>query len=56
VADWMGHILRRNCHRKYNTEEKIEGRIEGTGRRRKPKQLFDDLKKKRGYWNLMGKH
>jgi hypothetical protein len=34
-------------------EGKLEGRIEMTGRRgRKRKQLLDDLKEKRRYWNL----
>jgi hypothetical protein len=32
-ADWIGHILRRNCLLKHVTEGKIEGRIEVTGRR-----------------------
>jgi len=51
----MGQILGRNCRLEHNIEEKLEGRMEGAGRRRKPKQLFDDLKKNRGYWKLMGK-
>jgi hypothetical protein len=34
-------------------EEKLEGRIEITGRRgRRRKQLLDDLKEKRRYWKL----
>jgi hypothetical protein len=34
-------------------EGKLEGRIEMTGRRgRRRKQLLDDLKEKRRYWNL----
>jgi hypothetical protein len=34
-------------------EEKIEGRIDMTGRRgRRRKQLLDDLKEKRRYWKL----
>jgi len=44
MTDLMGHILRSNCHLKHSTEETIEGRLEGTGRRRRLKQLFDDLK------------
>jgi hypothetical protein len=32
-ADWIGHILRRNFLLKHVIEGKIEGRIEGTGRR-----------------------
>ena len=29
-TNWIGHILRRNCHIKYVIEGKIEGRIEVT--------------------------
>jgi hypothetical protein len=48
-ANWIGHILCRNCFLKHV----IEGKIEGTGRRRRScKQLLDDLKGKRGYWKL----
>jgi hypothetical protein len=32
-TNWIGHILRRNCLLKHVIEGKIEGRIEGTGRR-----------------------
>jgi hypothetical protein len=40
-AEWIGHILRRNCLLKHD----IEGKIEGTGRRGiRRKQLLDDLK------------
>jgi hypothetical protein len=52
-AKWIGHILRRNCLLKHVVEEKLEGRIEMTGRRgRRRKQLLDDLKEKRRYWKL----
>jgi hypothetical protein len=52
-ANWIGHILRRNCLLKYVIEGKLEGRIEMTGRRgRRRKQLLDDLKEKRKYWKL----
>jgi hypothetical protein len=34
-ANWIGHILRRNCLLKQVIEGKLEGRIEMTGRRRK---------------------
>jgi hypothetical protein len=45
--------LRRNFLLKHIIEGKIEGRIEIMGRRdRKPKQLLDDLKEKRGYRKL----
>jgi hypothetical protein len=47
-ANWIGHILRRNCLLKHVIEGKLEGRIEMTGRlRRRRKQLLDDLKEKR---------
>jgi len=50
-ADWIGHILRRDCLLKHVIEEKVEGTIEGTGRRgRKRRQLPDDLKESRGYY------
>jgi hypothetical protein len=52
-ANWIGHILRRNCLLKHVIERKLEGRIEMTGRRgRRRKQLLDDLKLKRRYWKL----
>jgi hypothetical protein len=44
-ANWISHILRRNCLLKLVIEGKLEGRIEVTGRRgRRRKQLLDDLK------------
>jgi hypothetical protein len=52
-ANWIGHILRRNCLLKHVTEGKLEGRIEMTGRRgRRRKQLPDDLREKKRYWKL----
>jgi hypothetical protein len=49
-ANWVGHILRRNCLLKHVIEGKIEGRIEMMGRRgRRRKQLLDDLKENRRY-------
>jgi hypothetical protein len=48
-ANWIGHILRRNCLLKHIIKGKIEGRIDVTGRRkRRCKQLLDDMKEKRG--------
>jgi hypothetical protein len=45
-ANWMGHILRRNCLLKDVTEGKLEGRAEVTRRRgRKRKQPLDNFKK-----------
>jgi hypothetical protein len=47
-ANWIGHILRRNCLPKHVIEGKLEGRIEMTRRRgRRRKQLLDDLTEKR---------
>jgi hypothetical protein len=53
-ANWIGHILRRNCLLKQVIEGKIKGRIEVTRRRgRRRKQLLDDLGDRRGYSHLM---
>ena len=53
TANWMGHILRRNCLQKHVIEGKIEGRIEVAERRgRRLKQLLKDLKETRRYCNL----
>jgi hypothetical protein len=52
-ANWIGHILRRNCLLKHVFEGKLEGNINMTGRRgRRRKQLLDDLKEKRIDWKL----
>jgi hypothetical protein len=52
-ANWIGHVLRRNCILKHVVEEKVEGRIEVTERRgRRRMQLLDNLKEKRGCWEL----
>ena len=49
-ANWIGHILRRNCLLQQVTEEKIQGGIEVTGRqRRRRRKLLDELKERRGY-------
>ena len=48
-ANWIGHILRRNCL----LHDAIEGQmmeVNGVGRRRT--QLLDDLKNGRRYWEL----
>jgi hypothetical protein len=51
--NWIGHILHGNCLLKDVIEGKIGGRIEVMGREgRKPKQLQDDLKERRGYEKL----
>jgi hypothetical protein len=52
-ANWIGHILRRNCLLKEVIEGKIKGRKEVTRRRgRRRKQLLDDLGDRRGYSHL----
>ena len=52
-ANWIGHILRRNCLLKQVIEGKIKGEMEGVKRRgRKRKKLLDDLKDRRGYSHL----
>ena len=49
-ANWIGHILRRNCLLKQVIEGKIKGEMEVTGRRgRRRKKLLDDLKDRRVY-------
>jgi hypothetical protein len=52
-ANWIGHILHRNCLLQRVIEGKIKGGIEVAGRRgRKHRKLLDDLKEKRGYSHL----
>jgi hypothetical protein len=52
-ANWIGHILHRNCLLKQVIEGKIKGDIEVTRRRgRRRKKLLDDLKDSRGYSHL----
>ena len=52
-ANWIGHILRRNCLLQRVIEGKIKGGIEVTGRRgRRRKKLLDVLKDRRGYSHL----
>ena len=49
-ANWIGHILRRNCLLQRVIEGKIKGGIEVTGRRgRRRRKLLDDLKERRRY-------
>jgi len=49
-ANWIGHILGRNCLLEHDIEGKIEVRMEVTGKRgRRGKQLLNDFKEKRGY-------
>jgi len=52
-ANWIGHILRTNCHLQRVIEGKIKAGIEVTGRRgRRRRKLLDDLKERRGYSHL----
>ena len=54
-ANWIGHILCRNCLLQQIIEGKIKGQIEVTRRRgRRRKKLLDDLKDRRGYCQLKG--
>jgi hypothetical protein len=48
-ANWIGHILRRNCLLKEVIEGEIKGQIEVTRRRKK---LLDDIGDRRGYSHL----
>jgi hypothetical protein len=49
-ANWIGHILRRNCLLKQIIEGNIKGEIKVTRRRgRRRKKLLDDLKDRIGY-------
>jgi hypothetical protein len=52
-ANWIGHILRRNCLIRQVIEGKIKGGIEVAGRRgRRHRKLLDELKEMRGYSHL----
>ena len=52
-ANWIGHILHRNCLLKQVIEGKIKGEMDVTRRRgRRCKKLLDDLKDRRGYSHL----
>ena len=52
-ANWIGHIVRRNCLLQQVIEGKIKGQIEVKRRRgRRRKKLLDDLKERRGYCQL----
>jgi hypothetical protein len=52
-ANWIGHILRRNCLLQQVIEGTIKGQIEVKRRRgRRHKKLLVDLKNRRGYCQL----
>jgi len=48
-ANWIGHILRRNCLLQRVIEGNLKIGIEVTGRRgRRRRKILDDLKERRG--------
>jgi tRNA pseudouridine-54 N-methylase len=52
-ANWISHILRRNCLLQRVIEGKIKGGREVTERQgRRRRKLLDDLKERRGYSHL----
>jgi hypothetical protein len=52
-ANWIGHILRRNCLLRQVIKGKIKGGIEVTGRRRRRRRkLLDDLKERKEYSHM----
>jgi hypothetical protein len=52
-ANWIGHILRRDCLLQQVIDRKIKGGIEVTERRgRRGRKLLDYLKETRGYTHL----
>jgi hypothetical protein len=52
-ANWIGHILCRNCLLRQVIKGKIKGGIEVTGRQgRRRRKLLDDLTERRGYSHL----
>jgi len=52
-ANWIGHILRRNCFLQRVNEGKIKGRIIVRYRRgRRRRTLLDDLRERRRYSHL----
>jgi len=55
-ANWIGHILHRNCLLKQVIEGKIKGEMEVTRRRRRiRRKLLDNLKDRRRYSHLKEK-
>jgi hypothetical protein len=51
-ANWIGHILRRNCLLHRIIEGKVKGGIEVRRRGRRRRKLLDDFKERRGYCHL----
>jgi len=57
TANWIGHILNRNCHLKQVFGGKIGGRIAVAGRRgKRSKQLLYDLMKRGVIGNSKRQH
>jgi hypothetical protein len=55
-ANWIGHVLRRNCLLQRVIEGKIQEGIDVTGRQgRTRRKLLNDLKERRGYSHLKEK-
>jgi len=55
-ANWIGHILRRNCLLQRVTEGKIQGGIEVKERQeRRRRKLLDDFEERGGYSHLKEK-
>ena len=52
-ANWIGHILHRNCLLKQVIKGKIKWKMEVTGRQgRRHKKVLDDFEDRRGYSHL----
>ena len=51
-ANWIGHILHRNCLIRQVIEGKIKGEMEVTRRGRRRKNSLDDLREGRGFSHL----
>jgi hypothetical protein len=51
-ANWIGHILRRNCLLQWGIEGNIKVEIDVTGRRGRRRRKLLDLKERRRYSHL----
>ena len=51
-ANWIGHILHRNCLLKRVIEGKLKGGIKVIGTRRRCRKFLDNHKERRGYCQL----
>jgi hypothetical protein len=55
TANWISHIFRRNALLNHDIEGKKEEMTNETGKRgRTRKQIIDNHKENRGYWELKG--